>query len=380
MGAHYTGTCMGMPYASGAIRLWPALVTMAVLTLLGAAVASHKVEITVGQHIIDATRVTPAAAVVIVGAAFLLTAVYNYLRIPTSTIQILVFSVVGLAAAAGIPVRWTTVLHLAVLWVLAPPIACGLGYLFTHRIDALVPGARSAAGGRGALPALLVTVGAAASFTMGANDVSNATGAFLMTHLFDVFAAGLLGGLGLALGVVTWGQPLLKRVAFDIVTVDLAMASAAQFVQALVVFTAVTFGYFTSMNQALVGAMAGTGMARGRQTVQWRTVYGILRGWAVGPVSGFLLAFAIGRALAAAGVAMSSTKHRAAEVQGCRSRLAGCTVAAARSARSRRSSSSSAGSPSAGRPRTSRSCARKWSPAANGSRSSSFSTCSARAT
>ncbi len=297
MGAHYTGACMGMPFASGSIRMWPALILMAALTLLGATFASHHVEVTVGHGIIDARRVTLAAALVIVASAFLLTTAYTYLRIPTSTIQILVFCVVGTGLAAGIPVHWGTILHLAVLWVLAPPAACGLGYVFTHIVDALAPGAQENRGTSGVLPALLVVVGAAASFTMGANDVSNATGAFLMTGLFGVLAAGVIGGLGLAIGVLTWGQPLLRKVAFDIVKVDLAMASAAQFVQAAVVFTAATFGYFTSMNQALVGAMAGTGLARGRQTVQWPQVYGILRGWAIGPVSGLVLAFLIARAV-----------------------------------------------------------------------------------
>ncbi len=293
MGAHYTGACMGMPFASGSIRMGPALGLMAVLTLLGATFASHRVELTVGHGILDPDRVTIAAALVIVAAAFLLTSAYTYLRIPTSTIQILVFCAVGTGLAGGIPVHWATILHLAILWVLAPPAACGLGFVFTHIVDAFAPEGRRAGGH--VLPTLLVTVGAAASFTMGANDVSNATGAFLMTHLFGVLAAGLIGGVGLAVGVVTWGQPLIRKVAFDIVRVDLAMASAAQFVQAAVVFTAAAFGYFTSMNQALIGAMAGTGLARGRQTVRWPQVYGILRGWAFGPVSGLVLGFLIGR-------------------------------------------------------------------------------------
>jgi PiT family inorganic phosphate transporter len=72
---------------------------------------------------------------------------------------------------------------------------------------------------------------------------------------------------------------------------DLTMASAAQGVQALVVLIAVTQGYFTSMNQALIGAMAGTGLARGSETVQRKQVAGILRGWALGPVSGLVIAF-----------------------------------------------------------------------------------------
>ncbi len=299
MGAHYTGACMGMPHGSGSIGLWPALLLMAPLTLLGAALASHGVETTVGHGIIDAARVTVPAAIAIVGCAFLLTTLYTYARIPTSTIQILVFCAVGVGLAGSIPVHWATILRLAVLWVLAPVVACGLGYVVTHGVDALAPHAKGATAKGGWLPVLLVVVGAAASFAMGSNDVSNATGVFLMTHLFNVWTAGLIGGVGLAVGVLTWGKPLLKTVAFDIVKVDLAMAGAAQFVQALVVFTAVTFGYFTSMNQALVGAMAGTGFARGRQTVQWGTVYGILRGWAAGPASGLILAFAVTRLMLA---------------------------------------------------------------------------------
>lgn len=46
-----------------------------------------------------------------------------------------------------------------------------------------------------------------------------------------------------------------------------------------------------AMNQALIGAMAGTGLARGRETVQRRQLLAILRGWLIGPLSGIILAF-----------------------------------------------------------------------------------------
>jgi PiT family inorganic phosphate transporter len=49
------------------------------------------------------------------------------------------------------------------------------------------------------------------------------------------------------------------------------------------VLAAVAFGFFTSMNQALVGAMAGAGFARGRETVHLQTLYSILQGWVLGP-------------------------------------------------------------------------------------------------
>ena len=306
MGAHYTGACMGMPHALGALTARRALWIMAPMTLIGAALASHGVEHTVGHGLVTG-RLTVAAQVIVIAVAFALTSAFNVIRVPTSTIQILVFSVAGVALAAHAGVRWGTIGVLGIVWILAPFVAGLLGFALTRLFD-LVPGVRVAAsapagsvdgdarrtpGTALSLGLALTVVGAAASFTMGANDVANATGSLVGTGTFGPVAAGIVGGLGLALGVLTWGRPLLRKVAFDIVTVDRPMATAAQLVQAGVVLSAVAFGLFTSMNQALVGAMTGAGLARGRHTVRAASLFGILRGWVIGPGAGILAGYLI---------------------------------------------------------------------------------------
>ncbi len=314
---------------------------MAPLTLLGATFASHGVEHTVGHGLLPGAGLSVTGLVIVIGIAFGLTTAFNRLKVPTSTIQILVFTVAGAGLAAGIGVRWSTIGTLAAIWIAAPPIAAGLGYLLTRALD-LVPAVRvethsthqtltwggteqagtgSGAGwaaqqgveadgpsgavatphtASGGLAAALIAVGALASFAMGSNDVANATGSLVGTHTVSPLLAGLIGGLGLAAGVLTWGRPLLHRVAFDIVTVDRPMATAAQLVQATVVLAAVAFGYFTSMNQALVGAMTGAAAARGRHTVHTATLLAILRGWLIGPGAGIALAYAITRLIVVA--------------------------------------------------------------------------------
>jgi PiT family inorganic phosphate transporter len=324
MGAHYTGACMGMPHALRAISARRALVLMAPLTLLGATFASHGVEHTVGHGLLFGAGLSVTGLVIVVGVAFGLTSLFNWLRIPSSTIQILVFSAVGAGLAANVVIQWTHISELVVIWAAAPVIAGGLGYLLTRILD-LFPSVRvedrltdqSLTGPRfvptaqvatetvlpaagadermtagGWLAVSLVLVGALASFTMGSNDVANATGSLVGTGTLGPLAAGLIGGLGLAAGVLTWGRPLLRRVAFDIVSVDRPMATAAQLVQAAVVLSAVAFGFFTSMNQALVGAMAGAGVARGRNSVDASTLWSILRAWIFGPGAGVALGFA----------------------------------------------------------------------------------------
>jgi PiT family inorganic phosphate transporter len=274
IGAHYTGAVMGMPHALRAIGAWQALLLMAPLALIGATFASHAVEQRVGSGL-TAGRLSVSQEVVVIGVAFALTTVFNRLRAPTSTIQILVFAVVGVTLAAGTGVRWSAIGHLAIVWASAPVAAFALGALLTKGLDRVPLGGRTGTA--------LVAVGAAAAFAMGANDVSNASGALVGTHVFGPLAAGAVGGAGIALGVLTWGKPLLRRVAFELVEVDRAMATAAQLVQAAVVLAAVAFGFFTSMNQALVGAMAGAGVARGREAVHTDTLLSIPLAWVLGP-------------------------------------------------------------------------------------------------
>jgi PiT family inorganic phosphate transporter len=224
--------------------------------------------------------------VVVIGVAFAVTTFFNRFRMPTSTIQILVFSVVGVSLATRVGVRWSAIGHLIGVWAAAPAAAIVLGLLFTLVLDRLPLGGR--------IGTALVAVGACAAFAMGANDVSNASGALVGTGTFSPLAAGAVGGAGIALGVLTSGKPLLRRVAFEIVVVDRAMATAAQLVQAGVVLAAVAFGFFTSMNQALVGAMAGAGFARGRETVHFSTLLSILQGWVLGPAASIGAAYVFG--------------------------------------------------------------------------------------
>lgn len=292
IGAHYTGACMGMAYASGAIGRRRALIGMAILTLAGAAIASGKVVGNIGLDLVDASALSVGAAAAVVATAFALTSAYNHYKIPTSTIQIFVFALIGVALGDGIVVHWVSLEGLVGIWVGAPIAALGLGFALTRMLptgrgkgeaDDRAPmwGARSAM--------VLVFMGLAASFAMGANDVANATAVFVSSGLTTALLAGVIGGIALAVGVITWGGRLLSTVASDIVKVDRPMAIAAQSAQAAVILVAVVLlGAFTSMNQALIGGMAGAGLARGQRTIHWPTLRGILIGWAVGPVSGLL--------------------------------------------------------------------------------------------
>src|SRR3954452_22226086 len=226
IGSHYTGACMGMPYALGAVSARNALLLMAPLALLGAALASGKVATTVGRKLVDATP-TRLGEVVVVAVAFGVTAIYNRARIPTSTIQILVGAAVGMAVAASVAVHWQTIAVLASIWVAAPIVAAAIGFA----------GGKALTGVK-RVGAALVLVGCVASFAMGANDVALASGALVGPDVLSARQEGRLCGCEIALGVLVTGRALLDRVAFDIVDVDRVTATTAQLVQGLVILVA----------------------------------------------------------------------------------------------------------------------------------------------
>lgn len=289
MGAHYTGAVMGMPFAIKAISERSALMLIAIFCTIGAGLASGPVQATVGLHIVAPEHVTLAMALIMVLGAFLLTTLYTYWKVPTSTIQILVFCVVGTALAGGVSITWATIGKLALTWIAAPVFAVSLGFIGTRLLH-------QAQSPRWAL----VLVGVFASFVLGANDVANAIGVWRMVHVGTPMVAGFAGGAAMALGALTWGRRILHRVSFEIVGLDNATATATQGVQALVVIVAVTQGFFTSMNQALVSAMSGAAFANHRP-VNRSTLYGILKGWAISPPSGFAFGFLVYRIVVALG-------------------------------------------------------------------------------
>jgi hypothetical protein len=106
--------------------------------------------------------------------------------------------------------------HLGEAGLLGYGLTRALDLVPAIRVQAQVTGGTNAADAAartagGPLAAGLILVGGLASFTMGGNDVANATGSLVGSGTFSPPAAGLIGGLGLAAGVLTWGRPVHGR-------------------------------------------------------------------------------------------------------------------------------------------------------------------------
>ncbi|HMO29895.1 inorganic phosphate transporter [Enterovirga sp.] len=293
IGSHYTGATMGMAYGSGLIRSRTlATVLIAVFVLIGATFDSSHVVSTVGTGIIRDQDLTPLGAMVMMLTAALVTAANTWMKWPVSTSQLACFSVVGAALAMHAPVFWgTTVALLFVTWI-GTPLASGLfGFVLTGLVDR-ISGRYGGRAERG-LRWLLLAASCYAAYTLGANNTGNAVGVFYGLHEMSQMQAGFVGGLVMALGALTWGRPTLEKVGTGLVELDLNMGVGAKLAQSITAHTAAWFGYPTSMNQALLGGMAGASGARGRKPMSWDAVREIVFSWFFTPVLAGIVSFGL---------------------------------------------------------------------------------------
>jgi phosphate/sulfate permease len=291
IGSHYTGATMGMAYGAGVIKKpITACLLIAFFVIIGATFESHNVVATVGTGIIRGEDMTPLGAMVMMFTAALVTAANTWFKWPVSTSQLACFSVVGAALAMGAPVFWkTTIILLFVTWIGTPILAALLGYILTKLTDALMK--NSSPKGIKCLEWFLLAGCCYAAYTLGANNTGNAVGVFYGLKLMAPMKAGFIGGIVMAIGALTWGKPILEKVGKGIVQLDLNMGVGAKLGQSITAHLAASLGYPTSMNQALIGGVAGAGGARGIATLNRKALAEIVFSWFFTPFVAGVVSF-----------------------------------------------------------------------------------------
>ncbi|MEM0199390.1 MAG: inorganic phosphate transporter [Desulfurococcaceae archaeon] len=141
---------------------------------------------------------------------------------------------------------------------------------------------------------LLITSCMAMAFSHGANDVANAAGP-LAAILYTVenghppgpgtpvtpFAL-VLSAIGLSTGILVWGYRILETIGEKIVPLTPETGFIAQFSGALTTLIVTRLGLPVSTTVAIVGAVAGVGIARGTEYLNIRTLLKIVAMWFIG--------------------------------------------------------------------------------------------------
>jgi len=130
----------------------------------------------------------------------------------------------------------------------------------------------------------------AVAFAHGANDVANAVGP--MAAVWEIATTGVLsptvpvpplmlaiGGLGIVLGLATWGWRIIETLGRKITELTPTRGFSAEFGAACTILVASRLGMPISTTHCLVGAVMGVGLARGITSLNLKMLSRIFFSW-----------------------------------------------------------------------------------------------------
>ncbi len=137
---------------------------------------------------------------------------------------------------------------------------------------------------------LQILTACAVAFAHGSNDVANSIGPLATVHSIVTTGAAAttasvepwmlaLGGLGIIIGLATWGYRVMETIGKKITELTPSRGFAAELAAATTIVLASKMGIPVSTTHILVGSVLGVGLARGIGALDLRVVGSILISW-----------------------------------------------------------------------------------------------------
>jgi len=300
------------------IRFRTAALVASIFVIIGATLQGGGTTQTLSQ--LGSVNALPGAFTVALAAAIVVFLMTKAL-LPVSTTQAIVGAIIGWNLFTGNSTDVKTLTTILTTWVVSPVIGAIFSALFYILLRALLKKLQLH------LIVLdvfikwaLIIVGAFGAYSLGANNIANVMGVFAASAPDVVIDMGLfrldglqvlflLGGIAIALGIITYSKGLMMQVGNGIMALSAEAAIVAVFSQAVVlfIFSSTAFSEFlqgiglppiplvlVSSSQVIVGSIIGIGMIKGVNEIKFKTIKGILYGWVLTPIAaGFLSFFAL---------------------------------------------------------------------------------------
>lgn len=296
---------MAPAVGAGVFTIRAAVAIGALITVFGAVTLGSNVSEKVGSDMVSGMEMSidMVFAILISMAIWLLIASITK-GVPISTTQCVVGSVIGVAISAplvgysewGIDViDWYVVMEVFAGWVLSPLIgfffAAGV-FAGVRKIQRRTKGLTNLERHERIASYLLAVFLVLTSLSRGGNDVANAIAPLVALPDFsESYSLGLIdipgylipllvGGIGMALGLIVVGRKVIKTLATEVVTLSPSSALSASISVSIIIFIGTLLGLPLSGTHVLVAALIAVGWIS-RTPVQMKQVREIVVSWLV---------------------------------------------------------------------------------------------------
>jgi len=301
IGANDAANSLGVAVGSRVLTLRRAIVLITIFGFLGAYLQGSYVVKTIGKGIVPIDQLSGNLplylAMVAAFSACAWVVLATYWKMPISTSHSIVGAVAGAGLAIDAPVKWKMILDIFICWIFTPIGAGILGYLFCLVFKRLFYRIVPRKYMKVTMTVLIIVSGCYVAYSWGANDVANAVGVVAGAGILPVNMCIVLGGLAIAIGIVTWGYKVIETIGSEITHLLPIMAFSAQLASAINVHVYSILGIPVSTSHSIVGAIFGVGLTKGLRVLNLRIMREIIICWIATPFVSGIISFVILKAI-----------------------------------------------------------------------------------
>jgi PiT family inorganic phosphate transporter len=272
--------------ASRSIKLKTAITLTAIGLIIGSFFFGQIVSETLNKGITEGEKTTEFIIAVMLSMGIWFT-IATILKMPISTTNSVVGAVAGAAVFYKYTINYEILRRIIISWISSPVMGVVFAFVFYRLFALLVFNKINNFESREILERYSAVILAVVSFlsviSRAANDVANAIFLFPPEQGIKI-----LGGIGMAVGIVTAGKRVLKNIGTKLAELSPSSAIAAELSTFIVVSFFTLIGMPISSSAVSVSSIVGAGLAR-RKRINTRLFKEILFSWFITvPFCGFL--------------------------------------------------------------------------------------------
>lgn len=288
IGSNDASNALSISIGAGAIKFKRAVFLFGFLVFAGIFLNGNKVMETVGKNLIEIeAQFLPISLFI---SAFLII-LSNWKKLPLSTHQVIIGSLLGGAIALNIPVNFFSFFAILISWIISPFVATLISfflYKFLEKILFRIPFFKI----ESLLRYFLLISASLISYNTGANELATVLGPVIYSGVsFKHFYIFLISSFLVFLGAFLLSYRVIETVGKGITSLDPFSGFVAQAGAGMCIFIFTLLGMPISTTYCMIGAISGVGMTKGLSTVKISLLKKIAINWLITLFTSFFLSF-----------------------------------------------------------------------------------------
>lgn len=288
IGSNDASNALGICIGAGIVKLKRAIFLFGILVFIGVLLQGQKVMKTVGKNTVD---VNLSIVIVALTISAILIIISNWRRLPLSTHQVIIGSLIGSAVASDSVLNVSSIMKIIVSWIISPFVAMGFSF-FIYKILEKTISKFPFFQIEKLLRIFLLLSGALISYNTGANELATVLGPVMHSGIeMNRVLLFSIASVMVFLGAILLSHRVIETVGKGITTLDPYSGFAAQFGAGVSVLFFTFLGMPISTTYCIIGGISGVGMTKGINTVKIGLLKKIGVNFIVTPTLAFLLGY-----------------------------------------------------------------------------------------